>query len=445
MSDLNPTHDPGREGWLPSARAPQTDFPVQNLPLGMFVHGGRGARPGVAIGDAVVDLQAADAAGLFDGAAAIAAQAAAASLNGLMALGHGPASALRARLSDLLREGGDPALRERADALLLPMSAVQMALPCEIGDYTDFLTSLPHTARHGRFKQLENPVPPVFHSLPVAYHGRASSIRVSGTAVRRPHGQWRDGDGRVRFGPVEALDFELELAAIVGPGNALGQPVPLDEAGEHLFGFALLNDWSAKSVQWWEQMLGPFLGKSFMTTLSPWVVTREALAPFAMAAPDRAADAPPLLAHLASLRDRARGGLNIALEAWLSSERMRAEGRPAMRITATHLSNLSWTFGQMLAHHTSNGCNLRPGDVLGSGTVSGDADDSRACLTEITHAGRDALELPTGETRLWLHDGDEIELRARASAAGCVPIGFGPCRGAVMPAIAWPAAREARA
>ena len=445
MSDLNPTHDPSRASWLPAAREPGTDFPLQNLPLGMFLHAGRGPSPGAAIGDAVVDLHAADAAGLFDGEAALAVRAVAGSLNGLMALGHGPASALRARLSELLREGGDPRLRERAGALLLPIDAVQMTLPCAIGDYTDFLTSLPHTARHGRFKQLENPVPPVFHSLPVAYHGRASSIRVSGTPVRRPHGQWREADGQVHFGPVQALDFELELAAIVGPGNALGQPVPLADAGRHLFGYALLNDWSAKSVQWWEQMLGPFLGKSFMTTLAPWVVTREALAPFTMPAPARAADAPPLLAHLHSPRDRAGGGLAIGLEAWLSSARMRAEGVPALRITATHLSNLSWTFGQMLAHHTSNGCDLRPGDVLGSGTVSGEADASRACLTEITHAGRDALELPTGETRLWLHDGDEIELRARASAGGCVPIGFGPCRGIVAPAIDWPAVREAGA
>jgi fumarylacetoacetase len=438
---LNPTHDPQRRSWLAAACAPDTDFPVQNLPLGMFLHDTE-RRPAVAIGDAIVDLRAADAAGLFDGEAAIAVRAVAGSLNGLMALGHGPASALRARLSELLSDGGDPALRTRAERLLRPLDSVEMALPSEVGDYTDFLTSFHHTARHGKFKQLENPVPPVFHSLPVAYHGRASSIRVSGTDVRRPHGQWRDTDGTVRFGPVEALDFELELAAMIGRGNVLGRPVLLDAAREHIFGYALLNDWSAKSVQWWEQMLGPFLGKSFMTTLSPWVVTTEALAPFTSAAPARDPEAPPLLPHLDSARERSSGGLDIALEARLSSAAMRTEGRPAQRISATHLSNLCWTFGQMLAHHSSNGCNLRPGDLLGSGTISGAADETRACLTEITNAGRDALVLANGETRLWLHDGDEIELSARASAPGWVAIGFGPCRGRIAPAIAWPAEAE---
>jgi fumarylacetoacetase len=442
MPDLNETHDPRRVSWLPSAATEGGDFPVQNLPLGMFRHQGE-LRPGVAIGDAIVDLKAADAAGLFDGPAAAAVRAIDGRLNGLMALGHAPASALRARLSQLLSQGGDGALRDRAEQLLLPAHAVEMQLPCEIGDYTDFLTSFHHTARHGRFKGLKDPVPPVFHSLPVAYHGRASSIRVAGTPVRRPHGQWKEADGPVRFGPVEALDFELELAAIVGKGNALGTPVLLDDAGDHLFGYALLNDWSAKSVQWWEQMLGPFLGKSFMSSLSPWVVTSEALAPFASAAPARPAAAPPLLPHLHSLRDREHGGLNLAFEAWLGTERMRVEDRAPVRISATHLSNLSWTFGQMLAHHTSNGCNLRAGDVLGSGTISGEADETRACLTEITQAGREPLVLPNGESRLWLHDGDEIELRARASDGMHVPIGFGPCRGRILPAIAWPQPRVA--
>ena len=333
------------------------------------------------------------------------------------------------------------ALRERAGSLLLPMTSVQMALPCEIGDYTDFLTSYHHTARHGRFKNLADPVPPVFHSLPVAYHGRASSIRVAGSEVRRPHGQWREPDGQVRFGVVEALDFELELAAIVGRGNELGMPVLLDQARDHIFGYALLNDWSAKSVQWWEQMLGPFLGKNFMTSLSPWIVTSEALAPFTTGAPTRTAGVPPLLPHLDSASHRDTGGLDISLEAWLSSERMRNTGQPAMRLAQTHLDNLSWTFGQMLTHHASNGCNLRAGDVLGSGTISGEADASRACLTEITSAGREPLQLPSGETRLWLQDGDEIMFRARAgerSGSDAVPIGFGACSGRIVPAIAWP-------
>lgn len=437
MLTLNETHDAARKAWLPAANTPDTDFPVQNLPFGMFQDQGA-TRPGVAIGDAIVDLQAADAAGLFEGTAATAVRAIDGALNGLMALGHAPVSALRARLSDLLRDGGDPALRERGGALLRPMAATAMALPSRIGDYTDFLTSWHHTARHGRFKGLADPVPPVFRSLPVAYHGRASSIRVAGTPVRRPHGQWREPDGRVRFGAVQALDFELELAALVGRGNELGMPVRLADAEDHIFGYALLNDWSAKSVQWWEQMLGPFLGKSFMTSLNPWVVTAEALVPFRCAAPARDANAPALLPYLRTDRDRSAGGLDISLEALLQTERMRAGGVAPFRLASTHLSNLEWTFGQMLAHHTSNGCDLRPGDVLGSGTISGEASGSRACLTEITEAGREALALPGGEARLWLQDGDEVTLRARAARPGFVAIGFGPCTGRILPAIEWP-------
>ncbi|UUX94990.1 fumarylacetoacetase [Aquabacterium sp. J223] len=436
--DLNATHDPRRGAWLASA-APGGDFPLQNLPLGLFRE--RPAdrpRPGVAIGDRVVDLQAVDAAGLLGGLAAAAVRSVDGHLNGLMALGHAPASALRARLSDLLRaDGADTGLRDRAEHLLRPMDGVEMVLPVAIGDYTDFLTSFHHTARHGRFKGLKDPVPPVFHSLPVAYHGRASSIRVSGTPLRRPRGQWRDADsGAVRHGPVEALDFELELAAFVGPGNTLGQPIALDDAPAQLFGYVLLNDWSSKGVQWWEQMLGPFLGKSFMSTVSPWVVTAEALWPFACEAPARPAEAPPLLPYLHSARDRAAGGLDLHLEAWFSSERMRRAGRPPLRLAATHLSHLSWTFAQMLTHHASNGCDLRPGDLIGSGTVSGEADESRACLTEITSAGREPLRLPDGDERLWLQDGDEIELRARAQRDGAVPIGFGACSGRILPALA---------
>ncbi|HSV79052.1 MAG TPA: fumarylacetoacetase [Ramlibacter sp.] len=445
MIALNVTHDPARRSWLASANTADADFPIQNLPLGMFSlrQEGDGAtpRPGVAIGDQVLDLRALDAAGLLSGDAARAVRAVAPSdtgLNALMALGNGPASALRARLSELLREGGPDGLREHAASLLHPQSEVRMHLPCRIGDYTDFLTSYPHTERHGRFKGLADPVAPVFHSLPVAYHGRASSIRVAGTPVRRPNGQWKAADGSVRFGAVEALDFELELAALVGAGTTLGQPVPLDRAGEHIFGYVLLNDWSAKSVQWWEQMLGPFLGKSFMSSISPWIVTAEALAPFAMRAPVRRPEAPPLLPYLHSARDREHGGLALALEAWLSTEAMRDAASGPVRLAATHLANLAWTFGQMLTHHCSNGCDLNPGDLMGSGTVSGERDDQRACLTEIASAGREPLRLPNGEERRWLQDGDEVILRARASTAGRVAIGFGPCAGRVLPALPYP-------
>jgi fumarylacetoacetase len=445
MIPLNDTHDPARRSWLASANEPGADFPIQNLPLGMFSLAREGERatprPGVAIGDRVVDLCALDDEGLLTGDAARAVRAVAPTdpgLNALMALGQGPASALRAQLSGLLREGGDGGLRDRAATLLHAQAEVRMHLPCRIGDYTDFLTSYPHTERHGRFKGLADPVGPVFHSLPVAYHGRASSIRVSGTPVRRPNGQWKAADGSVQFGPVEAMDFELELAALVGAGTPLGEPVSLDRAGEHIFGYVLLNDWSAKSVQWWEQMLGPFLGKSFMSSLSPWVVTAEALAPFATRAPARRPEAPPLLPYLHSRHDREHGGLDIAMEAWLSTQALRDAVAGPVRLAATHLSNLTWTFGQMLAHHCSNGCDLNPGDLMGSGTVSGEADDQRACLTEIASAGREPLRLPSGEERRWLHDGDEVILRARASAPGRVPIGFGACTGRVLPALPYP-------
>ncbi len=448
MTTLNATHDAARRSWLASAHAEGTDFPIQNLPLGMFSLASEpqdaAPRPGVAIGDQVVDLRALDAAGLLAGDAARAVRAVptgAAGLNGMMALGQGPASALRAQLSDLLREGGPAGLREQAQALLHPQSGVRMHLPCVIGDYSDFLSSRAHCDRLGRYKGLAEPVPPVFDSLPVAYHGRASSIRVSGTPVRRPNGQWRTPEGEVRFGPVEALDFELEMAALVGAGTQLAQPLSLDEAPGRIFGYALLNDWSTKSVQWWEQMLGPFLGKSFMTSLSPWVVTAEALAPFAKPAPPRLPGMPPLLPYLHTARDREQGGLNVALEGWLSTAKMREAGQAPVRLTATHLDNLNWTFGQMITHHVSNGCNLQPGDVFGTGTISGVPDESMACITEITRSGREPLRLPNGEQRAWLQDGDEFTLRARASAPGRVAIGFGECTGRVLPAIDYPLPR----
>jgi fumarylacetoacetase len=322
---------------------------------------------------------------------------------------------------------------------------VTMRLPCEIGDYTDFLTSLHHTERHGRYKGLADPLPAAFKSLPIAYHGRASSLRVSGGDVRRPHGQYRDANGTVRFGPAPALDFELELAAFIGRGNALTQPIAIDDAHQHIFGYCLLNDWSAKSIQWFEQVLGPFLGKSFHSSLSPWIVTAEALAPFRKPAPSRAAGDPAPLPHLYGAFDQQNGGLNLELEAYLSTAQLRAAGAAPVRITRTHLDNLYWTFAQMVAHHTSNGCNLRTGDLLGSGTISGADDLSRACLTELTNAGKDPLQLPNGETRTALEDGDEVIFQARAVQPGAVTIGFGECRGTIAPALDATAASSARA
>jgi fumarylacetoacetase len=438
MTELNSTHDPALRSWVESANLPGADFPIQNLPFGAFERDGN-ARTGVAIGDRIVDLQALHEAALLDGDAAIACAAATCgdgTLNRLMALEPRYLSALRRALSALLRSDS-PMLSQvqpREAALLPRIADVTMRLPCEIGDYTDFLTSLHHTERHGRYKGLADPLPAAFKSLPIAYHGRASSLRVSGGDVRRPHGQYRDAQGNVRFGPAPALDFELELAAFIGRGNAFTQPVAIDDAHQHIFGYCLLNDWSAKSIQWFEQVLGPFLGKSFHSSLSPWIVTAEALAPFRKSAPSRAAGDPVIMPHLNGSFDQRNGGLNLELEAFLSTAKLRAAGAAPVRITRTHLDNLYWTFAQMVTHHTSNGCNLRTGDLLGSGTISGADDVSRACLTELTNAGKDPLQLPNGETRTALEDGDEVIFRARAVQPGAVTIGFGECRGTIASA-----------
>ncbi|HEX7932284.1 MAG TPA: fumarylacetoacetase [Paraburkholderia sp.] len=440
MSALNLTHDPARRSWIESANLPDTDFPIQNLPFGAFERDGV-ARAGVAIGEHVLDLRALLDSGLLapGSDAALACEAAAdGTLNRLMSMPARHASALRAALSDLLKSDAPQRARveQRIEALLPRIDTLTLRMPCEVGDYTDFLTSLHHTERHGRYKGLADPLPPAFKSLPIAYHGRASSLRASGGEVRRPHGQYRDANGQIVFGPAPALDFELELAAWIGEGNALTQPIAVDDARAHIFGYSLLNDWSAKSIQWFEQVLGPFLGKSFHSSVSPWIVTTEALAPFRKAPVARAADDPPLMPHLHGARDQREGGLHLELYAHLSTQRLRDSGADAVRITHTHLDNLYWTFAQMVAHHTSNGCNLRTGDLLGSGTISGADDAARACITELTNAGRDPLRLPNGETRTALEDGDEISLSARATKAGAVSIGFGECRARIAPALA---------
>ncbi len=433
---VDETHDPQRRSWLDSAGAPGCDFPVQNLPFCVFKADGREAGVGVGIGDQVIDLRVVLAHGLLAGDAADAARAASSSsLNALMALGPRYTLALRHGLFQLLRsDGADTRLRELAGTALLPIASVQLLMPAQVGDYTDFLTSRHHTERLGRFKGLKVPLPPAFMSLPVAYHGRASSLRVSGTNVTRPHGQFIGPDGKAMFGPSRHLDFELEMAAFVRGGTELGRPVSLRQASDHLFGLALFNDWSAKDIQWWEQVLGPFLGKSFLTSVSPWIVTMEALAPFRVAAAPREAGDPPLLAYLADADDQKAGAFQVDMEVWLRSAAMRASGLPAERLASARLSELYWTFAQMLTHHTSNGCNLMPGDMLGSGTVSGREDGSAACITEITEAGSKPIKLPGGEERKWLHDGDEVVFRARAQRDGFVGIGFGECAGTVVPA-----------
>jgi fumarylacetoacetase len=430
MTDLNETHDAARRSWVASANAADTDFPIQNLPFGVFQRSRGEPQGGVAIGDQILDMAAGVREGLFEGEALIAARAAAGGrLNELMGLDAGPVSALRQRLSDLLREGGADAARTRADQLLVPMAEAAMQMPATVGDYTDFSCSTHHMMRMGG-----GVVRPVFLHLPVGYHGRASSLRVSGAQVRRPLGQFAGPDGAVVYGAEPQLDFELEFAAFVGPGNALGRPIPIDEAEDHIFGYCLLNDWSARAIQFYETALGPFLGKSFITTISPWVVTHEAMAPFHTPAFTHPSENPPIPAHLLDSADQKGGGLEVRLEAFFSSAAARGRGEAPQRIVATNFRYIYWTLAQMLAHHASNGCDLNPGDLFASGTVSGPEDEAKACLMEANERGARTLAFANGETRKWLEDGDEIRIRGRAERQGFVSIGFGPCDGRVVAA-----------
>ncbi|RMH15559.1 MAG: fumarylacetoacetase [Acidobacteria bacterium] len=428
------THDPELRSWVKTANAPQADFPIQNLPFGVFRRAaGEGGRAGVAIGDRVLDLHRASELGLLGSDQALLSACRAPRLNELMALGPSAWSALRRRLSQLLR--GDAPGEPRTAEALVAMADVELLLPAQIGDYTDFYCSLHHAINVGSIFRPDNPLMPNYKHLPVGYHGRASSLVVSGTPVRRPSGQTRSGDAPPSFGPSRSLDYELELGFFVGPGNRLGTTIPLARAAEHIFGYCLVNDWSARDVQRWEyQPLGPFLGKSFATTVSPWVVTGAALEPFRVPAWERAAGDPPPLPYLDHDADRQRGGVDLNLEVYLSTAAMRAAGQAAVRLSRSNARQLYWTPAQMLAHHASNGCNLRPGDLIASGTVSGPEKGSRGCLLELTGRGSEPLELPGGERRTFLEDGDEVILRGYCAGPGCARIGFGECRGVVLPA-----------
>jgi fumarylacetoacetase len=438
---VNQTHDPERTSWVESAQA-STDFPLQNLPFGVFRRRASEDAPrvGVAIGDQILDLTAAQAAGgEFKGKAARAAEACSGpSLNRLMALGREYWTELRGAISVLL--GSDSpahrADRRLGERILVPMTEAELFLPAQVGDYSDFYASVHHATNVGSMFRPDNPLLPNYKWIPIGYHGRASSIVVSGSPVRRPHGQTKgpEADAPV-FAPTRALDYEMEVGCFVGPGNPMGEPVPLDQAEEHLFGLCLLNDWSARDIQSWEyQPLGPFLSKSFATTVSPWVVTLEALEPYRVPALQRPPGDPAPLAHLDSAENRARGGLDIAVEVHLSTLRMRTAGMPPVRLSRTRASDLYWTLAQMYAHHTSNGCNLRPGDLFASGTISGATKESRGCLLELTWRGAEPLELPSGETRKFLEDGDEVIMRGRCERPGAARIGFGECRGVILPA-----------
>lgn len=435
---LDQSHDPDRRSWLPSANAAGADFPLQNLPFGVFRHSPADRpRIGVAIGDRVLDLAAAFEAGCLEAPERVATACHGACLNGLMAVPPEARQALRTALAALLDAGsrlaGDRALQER---LLRPLREVEPRLPAEIGDYSDFYASLDHATNVGSMFRPENPLLPNYKWVPIGYHGRASSVVVSGTPVRRPRGQAKAPDAAApSFGPSRQLDYELEIGAWIAGENALGQPVPIREAERRLFGISLLNDWSARDLQAWEYApLGPFLAKNFATSVSPWVVTMEALAPFRVAPPERPPGDPAPLAYLDDPGDRSHGAFGITLEVAIHTTRMRELGLPPARVSRGDFRRMYWTMGQLVTHHASGGCNLRPGDLLGSGTVSGPAREERGCLLELAWRGAQPLTLPSGESRTFLEDGDEVVMTGWCERPGAVRIGLGECRGRLLPA-----------
>jgi fumarylacetoacetase len=434
---MNETHDPLLRSWVESANTPGHDFPIQNLPFGVIRPAGSSHefRGAVAIGDSVLDLKAAGERGIFEGAARdAAALAARSSLTDLMAAGHAPASALRLALSRALRQGA--AERSVLEPALLPRSQVEHALPARIGDYTDFYTSIHHATAVGRLFRPDQPLMPNYRWLPVGYHGRCSSIAVSGQEFPRPLGQRLTAPGaNPVVGRSERLDYELELGVFIGTGNPIGRRIPIAEAESHVFGFCLLNDWSARDVQAWEyQPLGPFLGKNFATTISPWIVTLEALEPYRLGWERDPHDVQPL-PYLDDASVRRRGAIDLQLEAWIETASMRAAGTAAVRLSESNFRHAYWNIAQMVAHHTVNGCNLRPGDLLGTGTQSGPAPEEAGSLLELTRGGQQPLLLAGAERRVFLEDGDEIILRGYCHRPGTARVGFGESRGRVLPAL----------
>jgi fumarylacetoacetase len=433
---IDESHDPALRSWVDSANHPDSDFPIQNLPLGVFRRHGA-TEPGsigVAIGNEILDVRRASGFGLFqDLPAEVRAALEAPALNALMSLGTAAMRALRAHLGHLLKADSSRA-EPRA---LVPMADADMTVPAVVGDYTDFYASMFHATRVGRLFRPDNPLLPNYKYVPIGYHGRASSIVASGTPVRRPWGQAKaPNEAEPTYRQTRMLDYELEAAVFVSRGNPLGVPVPIDAAEDHVFGLSLLNDWSARDIQAWEyQPLGPFLAKSFATTVSPWVVTLEALAPFRCPSFARGTDDPMPLPYLSSIANASRGGIDLRLDVAIQSARMREQDITPVTIGRSSLRELYWTVAQMLAHHTSNGCNLRPGDMLGTGTVSGPEDENRGCLLELTSNGRQPLTLPGGEERSYLVDGDEVTLRGYCEREGFRRIGFGECRGTVIAAL----------
>jgi fumarylacetoacetase len=416
---LDETHDADAKSWIESANQPGTDFPIQNLPLGIFKRKGATEAPrgGVAIGDQILDLAALE---VRTGP----------TLNGLAAQGRAAMRKLRREIFRAL--SAKSTARKRLERHLVPMDRAELFLPLVIGDYSDFFTGIHHASNMGKMLRPDNPLLPNYKWVPIGYHGRGSSIVISGTPIRRPSGQLKPPDAPAPvYGPSKRLDYEVEMAFIVGKSNRLGEPIPIGRTHEHLFGALLLNDWSARDVQAWEyQPLGPFLAKSFATTISPWVVTMDALEPYRCPAYARAEGDPKPLAYLHDDADQREGGYAIDLEMHLRTAKMQS---PA-RLSRSSFRDSYWTVAQMLAHQTSNGCNVQPGDLLGTGTISGTTPDSFGSMMELTQAGKQPLELPSGEKRSFLEDGDEVIERARCERQGAASIGFGEARGVVRPA-----------
>ena len=423
------TTDQSLQSWVPVP--PDSDFPIQNLPFGVFSDERGEPRIGVAIGESVLDCRALAQEGLLDERCRPALLQAPV-LNPLLAAGPQTWRPLRERLSQLLRAGGDPALRDAgAEHFLRPRSNLAMRVPMEIGDYVDFYSSLEHATNLGRlFRPNAEPLLPNWRWLPVGYHGRSGTIVVDGTPIRRPQGQRKPPDAPApQFGPSGRLDIELEMGFVIGPGNSLGMPIAIGDAARHIFGMVLVNDWSARDIQAWEyQPLGPFLGKSFATTISPWIVTLDALEPFRVEAP---VQEPQPLEYLRATED---WSYDIRLAVDLQTSRMREEGLAPVRISKTNFRNLYWTVAQQLAHATVNGAVARPGDLFASGTISGEEPGTQGSLIELTWNGERPLELPDGERRSFLEDGDEIALRGWCERPGARRIGFGAARGRIVSA-----------
>ena len=436
ISILNETHNPALSSWLVTANEANTDFPIQNLPFAVFKRANvnEAFRGGVAIGDQVIDLTALSNAEIFDGLAQSGLEACSApQLNDYMSMGKATWSALRLALSNALKEGSS--VKQQVEACLIAQTDVEYALPCNIGDYTDFYTSIHHATSVGLKFRPDNPLLPNYKWVPIGYHGRSSSIDVSGRDFKRPSGQTKAPTAtEPSFGPCKRLDYELEVGIFIGKGNDLGDAVSIDDAEDHVFGLCIFNDWSARDIQGWEyQPLGPFLSKNFASTVSPWIVTTEALAPY-RSVWTRVETDPQPMPYLESENNRATGSFDIQLQALIETEDMRNKNEEAVQMSQSNFKDSYWTVAQMVAHHTVNGCNLRAGDMFGSGTQSGPNPEEAGSMLELSNAGADPISLPNGEKRTFLEDGDNVIMKGWCQKDGAARIGFGSVSAKILPA-----------